>query len=166
MIVTAQDYPFLSTFASNYQRIYEEYLGIRDSIQQWPQRNLQVKGSWDVYGITDYEGNPIEGAFDRAPFTTQLILDHLPNRRSTGFSRLQANTVLKPHRGIYPCTWYRAHVGLSVPEGDVALHVLEPEPTLMRFVEGGVWAFDDSLEHEAWNKTDKERVTLLMDFDK
>jgi aspartyl/asparaginyl beta-hydroxylase (cupin superfamily) len=31
------------------------------------------------------------------------------------------------------------------------------------WVEGVAWAFDDSIEHEAWNYSEKERVILLFE---
>ena len=31
------------------------------------------------------------------------------------------------------------------------------------WVEGRAWLFDDSIEHEAWNGSDKTRVILLFD---
>ena len=31
------------------------------------------------------------------------------------------------------------------------------------WVEGKGWAFDDSIEHEAWNGSDRTRVILLFD---
>jgi aspartyl/asparaginyl beta-hydroxylase (cupin superfamily) len=30
-------------------------------------------------------------------------------------------------------------------------------------VRGEAWAFDDSINHEAWNRSDSERVILLFD---
>jgi aspartyl/asparaginyl beta-hydroxylase (cupin superfamily) len=33
-----------------------------------------------------------------------------------------------------------------------------------QWVQGKAWAFDDTIEHEAWNKTDETRVVLLFDI--
>ena len=32
------------------------------------------------------------------------------------------------------------------------------------WVEGKAWAFDDTIEHEAWNNSDQTRVILLFDI--
>jgi aspartyl/asparaginyl beta-hydroxylase (cupin superfamily) len=31
------------------------------------------------------------------------------------------------------------------------------------WIEGKAWAFDDTIEHEAWNDSDRTRVILLFD---
>ena len=31
------------------------------------------------------------------------------------------------------------------------------------WVEGRAWAFDDTIEHEAWNRSDRTRVVLLFE---
>ena len=53
-----------------------------------------------------------------------------------------------------------AHLPLVVPPG-CALHVLGEEPHAWR--EGEVMVFDDTFEHEAWNRSGELRVILLMD---
>jgi aspartate beta-hydroxylase len=47
-----------------------------------------------------------------------------------------------------------------VPEGDLALNV---SGELMRWREGSCFSFDDTFEHEAWNRGDETRVVLLFD---
>jgi aspartyl/asparaginyl beta-hydroxylase (cupin superfamily) len=34
---------------------------------------------------------------------------------------------------------------------------------LRQWEEGKAWAFDDTIEHEAWNDSDQTRVVLLFD---
>ena len=53
------------------------------------------------------------------------------------------------------------HLGLIIPEGDLGLRSLEET---RGWEEGGVFIFDDRLEHEAWNRTEEDRVVLLIDF--
>ena len=74
------------------------------------------------------------------------------------FSVLRPRTHLPAHNGV---TNSRAiiHLPLIVPEG-------------CRFRVGGetrewrvgeAWAFDDTIEHEAWNDSDEPRVILILD---
>jgi beta-hydroxylase len=50
---------------------------------------------------------------------------------------------------------------LVVPDGDCALRV---GVETRRWSEGGVAVFDDTVEHEAWNRTAGTRTVLLFDF--
>ncbi|HXU80612.1 MAG TPA: aspartyl/asparaginyl beta-hydroxylase domain-containing protein, partial [Polyangia bacterium] len=68
-------------------------------------------------------------------------------------------THIKPHVG-WVRTVYRLHLGLVVPP-DCALRV-GAETTPWR--EGACLVFDDTVEHEAWNRSGQDRVVLLLDF--
>ncbi|MEV0326943.1 aspartyl/asparaginyl beta-hydroxylase domain-containing protein [Micromonospora echinospora] len=58
-------------------------------------------------------------------------------------------------------TVYRAHLGLVIPEGDCALRVGNQT---RHWHEGSTLVFDDTVEHEAWNRTNETRTVLLFDF--
>ena len=51
------------------------------------------------------------------------------------------------------------HLPLVVPPS-CGLRVGEDEREVVR---GEAWAFDDSINHEAWNRGDSERIILLFD---
>ena len=48
-----------------------------------------------------------------------------------------------------------------VPDGDTALRVIDDT---RRWEPGRTAVFDDSFEHEAWNRTDEDRLLLLVSF--
>jgi len=51
--------------------------------------------------------------------------------------------------------------GLIIPDGDCALRV---GTQTRHWAEGQVMVFDDTVEHEAWNRTADTRAVLLFDF--
>ena len=53
------------------------------------------------------------------------------------------------------------HLPLIVPENSGAIRVGNEERP---WVEGELLIFDDSMQHEAWNNSDSERVVLLFDI--
>jgi aspartate beta-hydroxylase len=64
-----------------------------------------------------------------------------------------------PHRGVTN-TRLVTHLALIVPEGDLALNVSGESHG---WEEGRCFTFDDTFEHEAWNRGAKTRVVMLMD---
>jgi hypothetical protein len=74
------------------------------------------------------------------------------------FSRLAPGTHIPPHYGVANHR-ITVHLPLIVPEGCAIrvgnhTHVWE---------EGKLFAFDDSFEHEAWNRSTRERVVLIFE---
>jgi aspartate beta-hydroxylase len=99
----------------------------------------------------------------RCPVTAAL-LDELPLIKLPGttpeicFSVLTPGSHILPHRGDSNLRSV-VHLGLVVPPG-CALNV-GGEPR--SWAPGEVLAFDDTYEHEAWNRSDATRAILLMD---
>lgn len=93
-------------------------------------------------------------ALDAVPLTR--VLDHAPE---VLFSVLAPSTHIKPHYGVTN-TRVVTHLALQIPEGDCQL-VVNGESR--GWVEGRCMTFDDTCLHEAWNRTDRVRVVMLMD---
>jgi aspartate beta-hydroxylase len=83
------------------------------------------------------------------------IHGHAPE---TLYSVLRAGTHILPHRGVTN-TRLVTHLPLIVPP-DCALRV-GGETHAWR--EGRCVTFDDTFEHEAWNRSDRDRVVLILD---
>jgi len=95
---------------------------------------------------------------------TAALLDELPLIKLPGttpevcFSVLTPGSLILPHRGDANLRSV-VHLGLVVPHScalKVAGEARSWEP-------GGLLAFDDTYEHEAWNRSDGVRAVLLMD---
>ena len=75
------------------------------------------------------------------------------------FSRLRPGARIDPHTGLLNCRLI-CHLPLVVPPG-CGLRVGEERREVAR---GRVWAFDDSINHEAWNDSDADRIVLIFDI--
>ncbi|MGQ0619718.1 MAG: aspartyl/asparaginyl beta-hydroxylase domain-containing protein [Panacagrimonas sp.] len=95
-----------------------------------------------------------KAAIDRLPLAR--IRDHAPE---TMFSVLEPGTHLLRHRGVTN-TRVVCHLPLIVPP-DCALDVADQ---IHEWKEGSALVFDDTYEHEAWNRSDRTRVVLICDI--
>ncbi len=117
---------------------------------------------WAACFLWEY-GKPNDDVLKRCPQTAQL-LDSLPLARIKGrapnafFSLLKPQSLIPPHTGV---TNTRAiiHLALDIPP-DCGFRV-GGETRAWR--EGTAFAFDDTIEHEAWNNSDRRRAVLIID---
>ena len=113
--------------------------------------------NWRLYGIY-LKGKRIPRGAAACP-RTAAVVSKIPGLVNAGFSCLEAGYHLKPHVGFDP-TLYRTHLGLIIPPGDCALRVQEET---RQWTAGQVLMFDDTQEHEAWNRTPEHRFVLIVD---
>jgi beta-hydroxylase len=90
---------------------------------------------------------------------TADILNRIPGLISADFSYLPPHTYIKPHKGFTKMV-IRVHLGLIIPK-DCGIKVGDETKT---WQEGKLLIFDDSFEHEAWNKSNKDRFVLMLDI--
>ena len=96
---------------------------------------------------------------------TLAALENAPLCRITGrtpsvlFSQLRPGARIPPHNGFVN-TRLICHLPLIVPDG--CQFRVGNETRHWR--EGKAWAFDDTIEHEAWNSSDQTRIILLFDI--
>ncbi len=118
--------------------------------------------AWDAYFFYRH-GNRYDENCKRCPHTAEL-LDSMPLVRirehapETLFSVLSPGTHIMPHRGVTN-TRLVTHLPLIVPS-DCALRV---GGELHEWKQGQCVTFDDTFEHEAWNRSDRTRVVLIID---
>jgi beta-hydroxylase len=93
---------------------------------------------------------------------TWRVLQKIPGLKTAMFSIFEPGKHLPAHRGFYNGV-LRFHLGLIVPEprDQIAIRVGE---RICHWEEGRALIFDDAYDHEAWNRTDKTRVILFVDF--
>jgi aspartate beta-hydroxylase len=117
---------------------------------------------WGAIFLWEY-GQPNLPVIDRCPVTASA-LEALPRSQIPGrapsafFSMLKPHTRIPPHTGV---TNTRAiiHLPLIVPEGCGFRVGGETRPWIV----GKPFAFDDTIEHEAWNDSDELRAVLIFD---
>ena len=96
--------------------------------------------------------------------TVSALMDTLPLTAIKGFSpsvlfsKLKPGARIDPHTGLLNCRLI-CHLPLVVPAG-CGLRVGDDRRD---FVRGEVWAFDDSINHEAWNNSADDRIVLIFD---
>jgi aspartate beta-hydroxylase len=144
---------------------FEPFLGHFDDNQLEGHLSNAIGGKpiWNAFFFyrhgTRYEANharcpQTSAALEKVPLCH--VRDHSPE---SCYSVLTAGSHILPHRGVTN-TRLVTHLGLVVPKGDIRLHV-SGEST--GWQEGRCFTFDDTFEHEAWNRSDGTRVVMLMD---
>jgi aspartyl/asparaginyl beta-hydroxylase (cupin superfamily) len=110
-------------------------------------------------------GAPVPENAARCPATMAALDDaplcRIPARTpSVLFSLLRPGAHIPPHHGFTNAR-YICHLPLIVPEGCGMRVGGETRP----WIEGQACVFDDSIEHEAWNRNaDQLRVVLIFDI--
>jgi hypothetical protein len=156
----AEDFPWTKTLEGRFRAIRDELDTVRaqQTFRRQHQR-LTTSGNWNVYYFSIY-GRTIREHTRLCPETTQ-ILESIPGATSAGlayFSAMEAGTHVQPHCGPFN-TRLRCHFGLSVPEGAELRVGSEVRP----WIEGKCIVFDDSFEHEVWNRSSRARLVLIVD---
>jgi aspartyl/asparaginyl beta-hydroxylase (cupin superfamily) len=129
-------------------------------VNQWAE--LNQNRSWSAFFFWE-DGARHDANCARCPATTKLLealpLLDLPGKGPTAmFSILAPRTRIPPHTGSNNVRAI-VHLPLAVPEGcgfRVGAETRTP-------AEGKAWAFDDTIEHEAWNDSDAPRAILILD---
>lgn len=120
--------------------------------------------SWSAFYLWK-NGEPIPANVARFPKTMAALegapLCTIPGRTpAILFSLLKPGAHIPPHHGFMNGR-YICHLPLIVPEGCGMRVGSETRP----WVEGKACVFDDSIEHEAWNRNpERLRVVLIIDI--
>jgi aspartyl/asparaginyl beta-hydroxylase (cupin superfamily) len=130
-------------------------------LNQWVELNNSPR--WSAFHLYKMGERVAENAA-KCPRTMAAIAQapqpDLPGRTpSAMFSLLKPRTRIPPHTGVTNVRLV-VHLPLIVPEGcrfRVGNEVRE-------WVPGKAWVFDDTIEHEATNDSDKLRVVLIFDI--
>lgn len=119
--------------------------------------------AWSAFYLWK-DGEVVADNAARCPNTMRALAD-APLTRVRGrspavlFSLLRPGAHIPPHNGFVN-TRLICHLPLIVPPA-CALRV--GNETRIP-VEGKAWLFDDTIEHEAWNRSDRTRVILLFEI--
>ncbi|HEU4734184.1 MAG TPA: aspartyl/asparaginyl beta-hydroxylase domain-containing protein [Kofleriaceae bacterium] len=165
--------PFADWYEAQTEAIAEEMRAVRDGdgvqpfhydVPEVQRGSLTAGGAWDAYFFyVDGEANEAHRAAcpNVSSVLARLPLDHVRDHGpEVCFSIMRPGAHILPHRGV---TNARAvlHLGLEIPEG-CALNVIGVEE--LHWQVGRCFAFDDTYEHEAWNRSDTTRAILLADI--
>jgi aspartate beta-hydroxylase len=129
-------------------------------LDQW--RELNHSRRWSAYFLWK-DGDREEEHCRRCPATVAALAQtpqvDIPGRGPTAFfSILDARTHIPPHTGSTNAR-LTVHVPLILP-GSCRFRV---GGEMREWRAGEAWAFDDSIEHEAWNDANEPRAILIFD---
>lgn len=136
---------------------YEDH----EALAQW--RDLNRNPDWSAIHLLR-QGNRIDVNAAACP-ATMALLETVAQPRIPGaspnamFSLLAPGTTIPPHVGVNN-TRLLCHLPLVVPPGCWFRVGAEPRP----WREGEGFVFDDTIEHEAANPSDRLRVVLIFDL--
>ena len=171
------DYAWRDVLEASFPAMREEALSVlgretdfRPYIQTNTQRpqgdvhGLLENPDWSTYFLWE-NGGPVEDHVSRCPKTFSATLDAVPlchigpRAPSVMLSMLRPKASIPPHTGMLNCR-YICHLPLVVPD-KCGFRVGE---TTIEWTEGQMIAFDDTVEHEAWNRSDQNRLVLIFDI--
>ncbi len=161
MFQPSEKYPCTKILEDNWQAILAEYKAVAEhpEMHAWPEEKL-YDGRWDTFGLYAF-GRKRAKNCERCPVTTRIV-EQIPGMVMAGFSRLAPGTHIKPHVGYGGWAKYvlRVHLGLVVNDRCE----MRVGPETRQWQAGKVTIFCDATEHEVWNRSETERVVLLLDF--
>lgn len=138
------------------------YIQYPDSapVRQWAELNRNP--AWTAIHLIR-NGEIVTANARNCPATMALLdtldLPAIPGRGPNAmFSLLAPGAHIPPHNGVAN-TRLVCHLPLIVPDGCWFRVGAERRP----WVEGEPWIFDDTIEHEAMNPSDRLRVILILD---
>ncbi len=170
------DFPWLDPLEAATDDIRNEFLAVLDAEEgftpyiSYPQdvpqnqfAELNNSPRWSAFHLYKL-GTRVEENASRCP-TTMKLLEGAPQPDQPGrtpasmFSLLKPRTRIPPHTGVTNVRLV-THVPLIIP-ADCGFRVGNDT---RQWIPGKAWVFDDTIEHEAWNMSDKLRVVLIFDI--
>jgi aspartate beta-hydroxylase len=152
----------LSLWAENPQEGFRPYVVHPPGVPlgQWEELNHSPR--WSAWFFWE-NGVRHDANCARCPKTVAAI-ESLPLLDIPGKSPTAMLSILEPHTRIPP------HTGTSNTRVTIHLPLVVPPGCGFRvgaetreWREGEAWAFDDTIEHEAWNDSDRPRAILIID---
>jgi aspartyl/asparaginyl beta-hydroxylase (cupin superfamily) len=165
--IAPDQFPWAGALERNWQGIraemdtlmahYDALPNVQDiSAEQY---ELTKDDKWKSFFFVGF-GNWSEPNCRQCPKTAALLGD-IPGIITAFFSILAPNKHIPPHRGYYRGI-VRYHLALKVPDDRSSCGIRVGGKTA-HWIEGSGFFFDDTYQHEAWNRSDDTRVVLLLD---
>ena len=169
-IIENKYFPVIKEMEDNWKKIRDELFTILEYRKHIPffheisteNSSISKGGDWKTFGLHGFQYKYNDNC-SLAPYTTSL-LDKIPNLRTSFFSILAPGAHILPHKG-HTRGILTAHLCLTLPKNNKGC-ALRINNKNLYWKKGKIFIFDDTYEHEAWNKTDEERVVLLFNFDR
>jgi aspartate beta-hydroxylase len=170
------DFPWLDPIEAATDEIRDEFLAILAAEEGFTPyityppdvphnqfAELNNSPRWSAFHLYKM-GKLIEENATKSPITMKMLEgapqpDQPLRTPAAMFSLLKPKTRIPPHTGVTNVRLV-THVPLIIPD-DCGFRVGNDT---RQWVPGQAWVFDDTIEHEAWNMSDKLRVVLIFDI--
>lgn len=155
--------PWAPTVAANWPEVRRELDQLLADGIQMPDidevmgEELGAEGPWNTYILYSF-GTWLDTNAARCPATAALIAG-VPDLEIAGFTVLAGGTHLPRHRGPYRALRFQLGVKVPEPIGSCRLQVADE---VIVWEDAKTLAFDDAVEHEAWNDSDEARYVLFI----
>ncbi len=165
-----QHFPWISRLEEEWEAIRDEALAVlrhREAIPPLAELSpdhgrLDDQRKWRSFFLWGY-GFRMDQNCARCPATARLV-ERIPGVRTVLFSIHEPGMAIPPHKGV-TASMCILHLGLKVPR-DSANCAIRVGTDVQHWKEGEAFVFDDTREHETWNRTSDDRVILLVQFDR
>lgn len=163
-ILKKSDFLWTEDLEKNWQEIRNEFLKVYSVEKYVPafqevspeQQSITQDDRWKVLILKAYGHSSARNTvlFPK----TDEILRTIPGLKTAMFSIFRGPKEIPKHRGPYKGL-LRVHLGLIIPESCG----IEVKDQIYNWKEGEIFIFDDTQEHQAWNRSESERVVLFLD---
>jgi hypothetical protein len=156
-----QDFPLVHELERLAPRIIDEFQCIPPEAFHRESERIKREGDWSVFLLYE-RGKRQDVRCALVPETTRVVQAHRTMRTMNGliyFSRMAPDTIIARHKGPTNLR-LRCHLGIDIPS-DCGIEVGGECRT---WEVGKCLVFDDSFPHQAWNRSDRERVVLIVDI--
>lgn len=146
------------------QADFRPYIRTNTARPQGDVHGMLENADWSTYFLWE-NGGPVDDHVAACPRTFQSVISGVPlcqigpRAPSVMLSLLRPGAHIPAHTGMINCRSI-CHLPLVIPENS-KFRVGE---TTIEWTEGQLIAFDDSVQHEAWNHSDKNRLVLIFDI--
>ena len=149
--------PYTELLEAAFPEIRRELLAVIGQKRWSPYLDRQAYRGTAMYFLLYARGRKNRSACRLCPVTTK-VLEGIPHIRQAVFGYLGPGAYISPHRGSAGVL--RVHLGLVAEPGKAGWRV---GGETRECAEGRVVVFEDGCRHEAWNRSDTHRVTLICD---
>ncbi len=142
---------------------FRPYIKEQSARPQGDVHGLINNPDWSTFHLFE-NGAPVAEHVHKCPAIFEAVTRGVPlcmigpRAPSIMLSLLKPGAKIPPHTGMVNCR-YICHLPLVIPSG-CGFRVGEQT---RKWTEGELLLFDDSVEHEAWNDSDQNRLVLIFD---
>jgi len=169
-VLDLAQFPWIADLEADWKMVLKEaeyILAFRDAVPPINEispdhQRLASSGLWKSYFMWGYGQKSPENCA-RCPETTRIV-ERIPGLKTALFSIHAPGMHIPPHKGVTKgiCV---LHLGLKVPLKTENCRI-KVDTQMFGWEEGKAFVFDDTYRHEVWNRTDEDRVILLVQFDR